>query len=361
VTTNDIEQHKALAESIKFQKIIIPVLIGIGVVVFLIWKTFDLEAFKSLSWNGKTALFFGLGLLLYVLRHIVLSFRLQEISDGEFSFFKSIELIFIWEFASTISPTSFGGSAVAIFLLAQEKVGGAKSIAMVLYAVLLDTIFFLVSIPILYGILGKAVLRPIGDPKMDIYTGSLLVIFIFTLVYGTFMLLGILKPRFIGGFILWLSKRKWLQRFKSNMRDTAKDLAVASRELRTQSIGFHIRMTLYTFAAWILRFLVVVSVISGVIQGLNLSLYDIFILFGRSEMMHVITQFSPTPGGAGVAEGMFGGFFTDYISNSVGTVIALIWRLITYYPYLLLGLLVIPNWLRKVMRSKRSRTIATEK
>jgi uncharacterized membrane protein YbhN (UPF0104 family) len=161
---------------------------------------------------------------------------------------------------------------------------------------------------------------------MDIYTGSLLVIFIFTLVYGTFMLLGILKPRFIGGFILWLSKRKWLQRFKSNMRDTAKDLAVASRELRTQSIGFHIRMTLYTFAAWVLRFLVVVSVISGVIQGLNLS-----------------------------------GFFTDYISNSVGTVIALIWRLITYYPYLLLGLLVIPNWLRKVMKSKRSRTIATEK
>ena len=243
---------------------------------------------------------------------------------------------------------------MAIFLLAQEKVGGAKSIAMVLYAVLLDTIFFLLSIPVLYGILGKAVVRPLSDPKMDIFTGSLLVIYFFTLIYGTFMLLGIMKPRFIGGFIIWLSNRKWLARFKSNMHKTAQELAVASQELRTQSLGFHIRMTLYTFAAWILRFLVVVSVLAGVVQALDMSLYDLFILFGRAEMMHTITQFSPTPGGAGVAEGMFGGFFTDYISTSVGTVIALIWRLITYYPYLLLGLLVIPNWLRKVMRNKRN-------
>lgn len=335
------------------EKIMIPILIGVGVVAFLIYKTFDVDAFRNLSWNGKTAIFFGLGVVLYILRHLTLSLRLQEISGREFNLLKSTELIFIWEFASTVSPTSFGGSAVAIFLLAQEKVGGAKSVAMVLYSVLIDTVFFLVSIPVLYFALGKLGVRPLADTGMNSFVVSLWVIYIFTWIYGTFMAIGILKPRFVGGFILWLSKRKWLTRFKSNMRRTAKDLAIASQELRNQSIGFHIKITLYTFIAWILRFMVVVFVILGVVQGIDKTAHDIFILFGRTEMMHVITQFSPTPGGAGVAEGMFGGFYTDYISKSVGTVIALIWRLITYYPYLLIGLIIIPNWLRKVVRRRR--------
>lgn len=351
----DIEQQKALAESIKFRNIIIPVLIGVGVVGYFISKTFDLEAFKSLSWNAKTGLFFGLGLLLYILRHLSLSLRLKEISDGEFGFFKSIELICIWEFASTVSPTSFGGSAVAIFLLAQEKVGGAKSVAMVLYAVLLDTIFFLISIPLLYFTLGIGVVRPLLDSGLNGFIVTLWIIYWFTVLYGSFMLLGIVKPRFIGGFIYWLSRRKWLNRFKTPMRKTASELAIASRELRTQSLGFHIRMTLFTFIAWVLRFFVVVAVILGVVQGLDISMHDIAVLFGRTEMMHVITQFSPTPGGAGVAEGMFGGFYSDYISKSVGSVIALIWRLITYYPYLLIGLLIIPNWLRKLVKRRRSK------
>ena len=65
--------------------------------------------------------------------------------------------------------------------------------------------------------------------------------------------------------------------------------------------------------------------------------------------MYAVTAFSPTPGGAGIAEVLFGGFFTDYISAGIATVVALVWRLITYYPYLIAGALIIPNWVGKVM------------
>ena len=41
-------------------------------------------------------------------------------TDNEFSWPKSMELIVLWEFASAVSPTSIGGSGVALFLLAQE-------------------------------------------------------------------------------------------------------------------------------------------------------------------------------------------------------------------------------------------------
>ena len=69
--------------------------------------------------------------------------------------------------------------------------------------------------------------------------------------------------------------------------------------------------------------------------------------------MYVITQFSPTPGGSGVMELLFSGFFSDYVTQGVGSVGALLWRLITYYPYLLIGVIVIPTWLRRIMRLKK--------
>lgn len=69
--------------------------------------------------------------------------------------------------------------------------------------------------------------------------------------------------------------------------------------------------------------------------------------------MYVITAFSPTPGGAGIAEYLFGGFFSDYIPESVGSLVALIWRLITYYPYLILGAIIIPIWIRGIIVKRR--------
>lgn len=351
---NDEKQEKALTDSIKIQKIIIPILLGVSVVLYLIWKTFDLDAFQKLSWNGTTFFYFSLALLCYVIRHVFYSIRLKEISSHDFSFKKSVELIAIWEFASTISPTSFGGSAVAIFLLAQEKISAAKSVAMVIYTITVDTVFYVVTIPLLFFVFGPEILRPSSDTGINGYIVSMWVIYAVTVLYGSFMALGIFRPRYISKFIGWLGNRKWLRRFKTTMDKTAEDLAVTSKVLRTKSLWFHIRNIIYTFISWIMRFMAVVFVILGVLQTSDIGMHDIFILFGRTEMMQVITQFSPTPGGAGVAEGMFGGFYADYIPKEVSTIIALIWRFITYYPYLFIGILVIPNWLRGVVRRRKA-------
>ena len=69
----------------------------------------------------------------------------------------------------------------------------------------------------------------------------------------------------------------------------------------------------------------------------------------------VITQFTPTPGGSGVMELAFSGFFSDFVSKGIGSIGALLWRLITYYPYLIIGALIIPNWVRRVMRNRKQK------
>jgi glycosyltransferase 2 family protein len=56
---------------------------------------------------------------------------------------------------------------------------------------------------------------------------------------------------------------------------------------------------------------------------------------------------SPTPGGSGVAEWAFGELLTTFASSAalLGAM-AVIWRLISYFPYLLIGSVLFPRWLK---------------
>ena len=80
-------------------------------------------------------------------------------TDNAFSWPKAIELIVIWEFSSCVSPTSVGGAGVAFFLLSQEKLSGAKTISVVLYSMVIDTVFFISFLTLLYFILGGVIIR----------------------------------------------------------------------------------------------------------------------------------------------------------------------------------------------------------
>jgi hypothetical protein len=57
---------------------------------------------------------------------------------------------------------------------------------------------------------------------------------------------------------------------------------------------------------------------------------------------------SPTPGGSGVAEYAFGELMISFSrSTLLIAALALLWRLISYFPYLVIGAIILPRWLRK--------------
>ena len=67
---------------------------------------------------------------------------------------------------------------------------------------------------------------------------------------------------------------------------------------------------------------------------------------------------SPTPGGSGFAEYVFKEFLCNYIP--VGAVaLALCWRLVSYYPYLLMGIVLLPRWVRGYLPKGGSKKEAT--
>jgi uncharacterized membrane protein YbhN (UPF0104 family) len=66
---------------------------------------------------------------------------------------------------------------------------------------------------------------------------------------------------------------------------------------------------------------------------------------------------SPTPGGSGFAEVILGKYISDLVpvdpvhAGGVSIAMALIWRLITYYSFLFIGVMIIPGWIaRKFVR-----------
>jgi len=349
-----LEKEKTdILKEVHISKIILPVIIGILVLAYMIYHQFDWEEFNKIQWDFHTYFWIGMALLIYIVRHFFISARLRLLSDFEFGWKKSIELIFIWEFSSSVSPTSFGGSAVALFFLSHEKLKTSKSITLVLYTIVLDSFFFLLSLPFLILILGPIVFRP---DLTSFWEGNehaylFVAVYIGMLTYSGFFFYGLfLHPENIKKTLHWLSKFKLLKKFKEKLIITGNNVVLASKELASKNMTYHLKAFLYTGLAWCLRFFVINMLI---IAFSSVKIGDIFsqaIIYGRSQNLYVETSFTPTPGSTGFAEYLFNGFFHDYVPVGISIVVAIIWRIITYYTYLFAGVIIVPNWINKLLK-----------
>ncbi len=78
---------------------------------------------------------------------------------------------------------------------------------------------------------------------------------------------------------------------------------------------------------------------------------DHFLIFARQLATWIMMIISPTPGGSGFAELILGRYITDHIPvdplkvGGVALAIAIIWRVISYYPFLIVGVLIVPGWI----------------
>lgn len=345
-------KEEEVLKSLSLSKIIWPIILGIAVILYMVFRQFNVEEFQQIQWNRKLWYFLAIALAIYVLRHLFYALRLKILSEHEFTFRHAIELVFIWEFASAISPTSLGGSAVAVFFLSQEKISGAKAVSIVLYTVIVDTLFFLVSLVFLLTVFGPVLIRPDMSSMFVGYGITFMLVWLFMLFYGGILVWGLFKPRVIRRFLMGLAKLPFIRRFKGALYQIGQDVIVTAAELRTKPFSFHFQAILLTIGAWVAKFLTVNFIILALVNT-DWTFMEHFLIYARSQTMYVITQFSPTPGGSGIMEFMFSGFFKDFISKGVGSVAALLWRLITYYPYLILGALIIPAWVSRVIKNKR--------
>jgi uncharacterized membrane protein YbhN (UPF0104 family) len=350
------EQTQSVIKSFKSSRIWLPIFLGLGVVLFLLFRNFDTKALKSITWTVHSFAWLLLAVIILLIRHLAYTLRLWYLADGTIGFWKCAKLIVIWEFSSAVSPSSLGGSAVSVFVLSHEKLGAPRTLTVIIYTVVLDSLFFVLSVPLLMLIYGTNIIYPSYQTLKDIgeIGYSLFFFYFLILVYGLFFAYGLFySPIQFKRILNFFTQFPLLKRWNKSAVKLGDDMIVSANTIANKDFKFHLKSFVLTSIAWGGRFLLVNCIIIALIDSIPYSLWDQLKIYGRQVVMFIFMMFSPSPGAAGFAEFFFGNYIGDYVPKSAALIIALIWRLLTYYAYLITGVLIIPTWLTGVIKRRR--------
>ncbi len=341
----------------RLSRMLLPIGLGLMAVGYLFYKQFDAEKFREIEWTGRAFAWIGLAFLLLLARHFFFAYRLKILTGGNFfSWKKCFELIVIWEFSGALTPTSKGGPFVMLFVLTQEKVPAGRTAAAIFYTMICDTGFFVLLLPILLAIYGP----PMMYPGMTSFSEQNLASSVMFVTYGMMVAYWLMlmffvfwRPQYAKSSLNWLAKKFWLKKFAPKLLLLGEEFELAATELRRQNRRYHLRVILCALGSWTSKFLMINCLIIAIVPSTPIDGSTQAFIYARLVAMFVIMAFSPTPGGAGLAEIALAGFISDYVPQGIGLVVALIWRGMAYYGYLIAGALVVPGWIAARVGERR--------
>ncbi len=343
-------QTKKIINALNPWRILIPMGLGIAVTGYLMYSNYNEDDFNRF-FEGNL-LWIGMALLVLLIRDVGYVYRIKHITEGGLNLRSSIYVIILWEFASAITPSAVGGTAIAVFILMKEGLHMGRSLAYVMVTAMLDNLFFIVFAPLVIFLTAGSVFPDISGmnyqfPKGLEYTFmisyGLIALYTLLMSYGLFF-----KPRTFKWLLIKSTSIGFLRKWRRAASENGDEVILASEALRHKSLNYWLIAVGFTVLIWSARYALVNCLIMAYV---DLNLQQNMLAFSRQIIMWIVMLISPTPGGSGIAEGVFPMFFGDLIGN-LSTLISLFWRLFTYYPYLLLGAIFFPRWIRRVFFKK---------
>jgi uncharacterized membrane protein YbhN (UPF0104 family) len=175
------------------------------------------------------------------------------------------------------------------------------------------------------------------------------------MAYGLFV-----NPGIIARIIKALFKIRFLKRWKIGAEKAGDDLITSSAELKAKPFIFWIKAFGATFFSWTARYWVLNFLLFALILSLSsdsgIVLPDFgqnILIFARQLVMWIMMVIIPTPGGSGIVELIFSDYLAEFIPVAgMVSIMAVLWRMITYYPYLFIGVFVLPRWVQRVFSKK---------
>jgi glycosyltransferase 2 family protein len=346
------------------KKILIPIVIGLGVVVYMLYTELDISLFSMVNFTWYTLFWFFVAILMMIIRDVGYMVRLKILTEGEFSWGQTLRVIMLWEFSSAITPSAIGGTGVAIFYVNKEGVSVGRSAAIVMATSFLDELYFILMFPLLFILVSGSSLFSIGLAENGEVLSFTNEFFYFAVIgYGVKFLVVLImgyglfvNPRAIKWILLWIFRLPFLRKWRVKVNETGDDLIHASHEFRNKSVLFWLKAFGATFFSWTARY--------WVVNFLLLAFFmvdDHFLIFARQLVMWIMMLVSPTPGGSGFAEFVFSRYLGEFIPVGFAVMMALVWRLVSYYPYLFIGAVIFPRWVSQKFTLKRSKPRSEKK
>ncbi|MDR2954979.1 MAG: flippase-like domain-containing protein [Prevotella sp.] len=338
------------SQTFSIWKILLPTFIGLGVIVYMMTREFNLSDLQQISFTGHTALWIFIAFCFMLGRDIGFMIRYRFLTEKQLSWKQCIKVTLLAEFGTAITPSSVGGSTMAVLFLAKENIPVGRSTAMVFVTLLLDELFFVVTFPILLIFIPFHTLfsdnTALGSGVLILFIAAYIV----KMLLCTFLIFGLfIKPQAVRWLLIKIFRLPFLRRWHKSAAKAGDDIITSAKEIKGKSFRYWFPLITATILSWSSRYLVVNSIFMAFFQ-----VHDNLLIFARQFVMWVVMVISPTPGGSGISEFIFKQYLSEFIPLAgVVPLIILLWRLLTYYNYLFVGALIVPKWVKDSFGSKR--------
>lgn len=327
--------------------VILPAIIGLAVICWLFYHEFNPELFHELHFSVRMCAGLLLACLFMAGRDGGQMYRFRLLSDRELSWKQAFRVNMLCEFTSAATPSAVGGSSLIILFLNREGINAGKSTALMMACLFLDELFLTLVCPLLL------LFVPLGEVFGPVTAFASGVRMLFWVVYACIALWTLIlfialfrKPEVIKRLLLKLFALRWLRKWKHGVEGLADNLVLSSHELRKRSGMFWWRAFGATCLSWISRYLVVNALLIAFT-----TVEHHFLAFARQLVLWIVMVISPTPGGSGIAEYMFKVYYADFFSVAgMALVVAFVWRVITFYLYLVIGAVILPKWIGNLIK-----------
>lgn len=320
--------------------IIISIVCGMAVVAWLISRDFSMSAISDGLFFQNMAVALPMAVVCFALQNIFMSMRYELLSLGALRKTAALRVNFLCEFVSAATPSAVGGSGLLFYFIHREGVPLGRSTTIMVLSLFLDELIItlgctavvvLVPISSLLGG-GSALGFGLGLGLKWITTLVLIAVGLWTAVlYASLFVC----PQLMCRLIMGLFRIPVLRRFRQKAEVVVADIITSADSLKSLTPGFWIKAVVFTLMAWTFRFLIAVALLHPFIpSGAPLRL----LAFARQWMIWLVAMVVPLPGGSGANEYLFGHCYGFMLPQpSLVGVLALAWRLVAYYPYLIVG------------------------
>ncbi len=347
----------------RITKILFPILFSIGVAGYMVYKEFSPEKVKSLIESGGAWYFLIFSFMAMVIRDFAYIWRMKLLSGDELNWRSAFDVTLLWEFSNTLAPSLTGGTPLMIYLLIKEKINAGKSTAIIFLTIFLDQFFFVLLAPLMFLIIGEeAMFRPLTGVVGAGVLSTMIITYLVLTLYGGLLAFGLfINPGAVSRFISWVFRTRLLRKWAKVGEKTGNDLVNASIEFKQYDKKYWLKVIGSTILAWSSRFLVLNLLIQMFSSGMVP--FDTHLLvWGRQSVLFILMFVAFTPGGAGLAEFSFIEIMDDLCPTPPGSgMIALLWRMIGFYPYMLLGIWLLPRWIKRVFGGKQDTEAAQQR
>ncbi len=342
------------ANPLQLWKLIVPIAIGVSVSVYLIATNLNLEALQTIKFTSHLVFWLVIAAFTVVSRDAAFMYKLRLSTGNQITWAKTFQTITLWEFGVCITP-KISIMPFVLYLLVKSKISTGRSLAILMLNGFFDNLAYVVVFSTLYIFLGNSIFNFSltctdleGHQIMQGLRGFANYAWIgYVLILAACTFLGtalFVIPHATKKFFHQLAEINWLSRFKQQLIFVGDEIELTSNEFKNKPLSFWIKMSIATLINWVSRYLLAVSLF----YAFAVTDFSFLQALSRQYVLWIFTAVPSTPGASGVAELSFIALNCEFMPEGLSTVIALMWRLYSYYLYILLGIIILPKWAKQM-------------